>query len=181
MKCPQCEKTVLDSSKFCPFCGTTLIAAAPEPQAQPEPQPQAQPRPDTANTAQGPAGEQEGYYQQAEQNYQQYQQNNYQPYPPYAATPEQPPETTKPRSAYWAAILHLFFGTLGFGYNYRGMKDKAKNCIIMLIVGIATSWIFGLGGIVIAVCQIINIVEAVKLFNGTITADAYGRTLYQEF
>ena len=174
MKCPSCGKTILDSTKFCPFCGVAMPSPAPEAPAEPvAPEGQGYNNPD-------PAQNQQNYYQQsAEQNYQQYQQNNYQPYQPY--TPPQPPETTKPRSAYWAGLLHIVFGVLGLGYYYRGMNDKAKNCIIMLIVGIATSFIFGIGAIVIAVCQIINIVEGVKLFNGTITTDAYGRTLYQEF
>ncbi len=97
------------------------------------------------------------------------------------APPVVAPKTTKPRSAYAAALLHLFFGVLGLGYYYRGMKDKAKNCWIMLIVGAATSVIFGLGAIVILVCQIINIVEAIKLFNGDYPTDAYGRELVQEF
>ena len=52
--------------------------------------------------------------------------------------------------------------------------------IILLIVGVLTSW-FGVGAIVLLVCQILNLIEAVKLFKGDITTDAYGRTLYQEF
>lgn len=91
------------------------------------------------------------------------------------------PKTTKPRSAYVAALLHLFFGLFGLGYYYRGMKDKARNCWIMLIVGAATSVIFGLGVIVLAVCEIINFVQAIKLFNGDYPVDAYGRELLQEF
>ena len=91
------------------------------------------------------------------------------------------PVTTKPRSAYIAALLHLLFGVFGFGYFYRGMNDKAKNCLIMLIVGCVGSVLFGLGAIVITACQIINIVEAVKLFKGDYPLDAYGRPLMQEF
>lgn len=93
----------------------------------------------------------------------------------------QAPAATKPRSAYVAALLHLIFGIFGFGYYYRGMNDKGKNCIIMLIVGIATSFLFGIGSIVITVSQIINMVEAVKLFKGSYPVDAYGRPLMQEF
>lgn len=112
-------------------------------------------------------------------------QYNMPPIPPQAQMPMNAPaavtNVTKPRSAYWAALLHIFLGLFGFGYYYRGMNDKAKNCIIMLVVGILTSVIFGIGAVVITICEVINIVEAIKLFNGSITQDAYGRTLYMEF
>lgn len=106
----------------------------------------------------------------------QYQAQPQYPYPP---APVAPP-TNKPRSAYLAALLHLFFGVFGLGYYYRGMNEKGKNCWIMLIVGAVTS-VIGVGVILIAVVQIINMVEAVNLFSGKITKDAYGRDLYQEF
>lgn len=110
------------------------------------------------------------------------QQNPY--YPPqqpiYAPMPPVPPRTTKPRSAYAAGLLHLFLGMLGFGYSYRGMEDKARNCWIMLLVGVLTSFIF-VGVILLAVVQIINIVEAIKCFAGKVTVDAYGREMLQEF
>ena len=164
MICPSCGKTILDSSTFCPFCGVKTVIEA----AQPAPEPEQ------------PAYKQPEYQSDYQGTYQQYQQpqQNYQQYAPYQ---EPAPETTKPRSAYWAAVLHLLAGYLGLGYYYRGMKDKAKNCIILFVVGLATSWIFGLGAIAVVVCQIINIVEAVKLFRGDYPTDAYGRTLYQEF
>ncbi len=165
MICPSCGKTILDTSKFCPFCGVSNAAAAAEAPADAG---AAQPQPD--------------YTQNANQNYQQPYQQNYQPYGAYnAPAPEVAPETTKPRSAYWAAVLHVFAGLLGFGYYYRGMKEKAKNCIICFIVGAVLSPLFGIGAIVLCVCQIINLVEAVKLFKGDYQYDAYGRTLYQEF
>lgn len=111
-------------------------------------------------------------------NYQYQQQNaayamNYQTVP-------QPPETTKPRSAYIAALLHLFCPLFGLGYFYRGDKNRGKNCIIMLIVGAVTSFI-GIGALLIAITEIINIVECVKLFKGEYALDSYGRKLYQEF
>ncbi len=165
MICPSCGKTILDTSAFCPFCGMKAAVDAPQPEAAPAPE------------------EQPAYQNDYQQNYQQnYQQPPYQqPYQAYGGYQEPAPETTKPRSAYWAALLHLVFGLFGFGYYYRGMKDKAKNCIILLIVGILTSWIFGLGGIALLIGQIINTVEAVKLFRGDYPTDAYGRPLYQEF
>ena len=110
-----------------------------------------------------------------QQSYQQPVYANMQP------APMMPPETTKNRSAYIAALLHIVFGTLGLGYYYRGMKDKAEQMWICLIVGTVTSCLFGLGMIIISVCQIINIVEAIKLFKGDIQTDAYGRKLYLEF
>lgn len=100
---------------------------------------------------------------------------------PYAAPAEQAPETTKPRSAYMAAILHLVFPLLGLGYFYRGNKEKGKNCIIMFIVGAVTSFLFGIGAILIAIVSIINLIEGVKLFKGEYPVDSYGRKLYQEF
>lgn len=106
------------------------------------------------------------------------------PVQPPLTPPIQPvraPKTTKPRSAYVAAILHILFGVFGLGYYYRGEKEKAKNCWIMLIAGVAGSLVFGLGAIVILVCQIINFVEGVKLFAGEYPVDAYGRELVQEF
>lgn len=106
------------------------------------------------------------------------------PVQPPLTPPIQPvraPKTTKPRSAYVAAILHILFGVFGLGYYYRGEKEKAKNCWIMLIAGAAGSLVFGLGAIVILVCQIINFVEGVKLFAGEYPVDAYGRELVQEF
>ncbi len=106
------------------------------------------------------------------------------PVQPPLTPPIQPvraPKSTKPRSAYVAAILHILFGVLGLGYYYRGEKEKAKNCWIMLIAGAAGSLVFGLGAIVILVCQIINFVEGVKLFAGEYPVDAYGRELVQEF
>lgn len=113
------------------------------------------------------------------------------PQPGYVAAPQPPiappvqpmkaPKTTKPRSAYVAAILHILFGVFGFGYYYRGDYTKAKNCWIMLIAGAAGSALFGLGAIVILVCQIINFVEAVKLFAGKYPTDSFGRELVQEF
>ncbi len=106
------------------------------------------------------------------------------PVQPPLTPPIQPvraPKTTKPRSAYVAAILHILFGVFGLGYYYRGEKEKAKNCWIMLIAGAAGSLVFGLGTIVILVCQIINFVEGVKLFAGEYPVDAYGRELVQEF
>ncbi len=87
----------------------------------------------------------------------------------------------KPRSAYIAGLLHLFIPLLGLGYFYRGMNDKGKNCIIMFIVGICTSWIFGIGAILLLIVEIINMVEAVKLFSGSTKFDAYGRPLMAEF
>ena len=117
----------------------------------------------------------QGGYQQQEG--QQYQQQYVQP----MQQPLTPPETTKPRSAYVAALLHVLFGIFGFGYFYRGMQDKAKTCLILTIVGFAASFIFGIGMIVVTICQIINIVEAVKLFRGDYPTDAYGRPLLQEF
>ena len=102
--------------------------------------------------------------------------------PPYQQQPVmQAPATTKPRSAYIAALLHLFFGALGLGYYYRGIEDKAKNCWIMLIVGACTSVLFGIGAILITIVTIINMVEAVKLFAGKYPVDAYGRPLALEF
>lgn len=112
-----------------------------------------------------------------------YQYAAQQPNASYAVayqTVEQPPETTKPRSAYIAALLHLFSPLLGLGYFYRGDKNKGKNCIIMLIVGAVTSFI-GVGAILIAITAIINLVECIKLFKGEYTVDSYGRKLYQEF
>lgn len=107
------------------------------------------------------------------------------PVQPPIAPPIQPvaraPKTTKPRSAYVAAILHIIFGVFGFGYYYRGDYEKAKNCWIMLIAGAAGMIICGLGTIVILVCQIINIVEAIKLFAGKYPVDSFGRELVQEF
>ncbi len=167
MICPSCGKTILDSSKFCPFCGYKAVIP------EDVPQPEAAPQPEQPQYSQ---------YQQPEQpQYGQYQQQAYQPYGPYYAQPEVAPETNKPRSAYQAALLHIIFGVLGLGYYYRGMKDKAKTSIILFIVGLATSWIFGIGGIVILVCEILNVIEGVKLFKGDYPTDAYGRTLYQEF
>lgn len=158
MICPSCGKTILDSSKFCPFCGYKTVVSEESPQPD---QPQ---------------------YQQPEQpQYGQYQQPPYQPYGPYYAQPEVAPETTKNRSAYQAALLHIVFGVFGLGYYYRGMKDKAKTSLILLVVGLATSLIFGIGSIVILVCEILNVIEGVKLFRGDYPTDAYGRTLYQEF
>ncbi len=165
MICPSCGKTILDTSTFCPFCGVKTVVEATQTAAQPAAEPEQ------------PAYQQADYRGEYHNSYQQPQQN-YQQYAPYQ---EQAPETTKPRSAYWAAVLHLLAGYLGLGYYYRGMKDKAKNCIILFVVGLLTSWIFGLGAIAVLVCQIINIVEAVKLFRGDYPVDAYGRTLYQEF
>lgn len=163
MICSNCGKTILDSSSFCPFCGVQNAAkAAPAQDQTPPPPPQQAP-------------DQGAYNQQpyAPPVYGQY--NTYAPPAPVA------PETNKPRSAYQAALLHLIAGVLGLGYYYRGMQEKAKNCIIMLIVGAVLTPVFGLGAIVIAVCEILNVIEAVKLFKGDITTDAYGRTLYQEF
>lgn len=90
-------------------------------------------------------------------------------------------EPQKPRSAYVAGLLHLIFPFFGIGYYYRGMDEKGRNCWIMAIVGILTSFIFGIGSILLVIVEIINIVEAVKLFKGDITVDAKGRTLYPDF
>lgn len=90
-------------------------------------------------------------------------------------------EPQKPRSAYIAAILHLLFPMFGLGYYYRGIDEKGRNCWIMFIVGVLTSFIFGIGAIVLLVAEILNIIEAIKLFKGDITTDVYGRTLYPEF
>lgn len=172
MICPSCGKTILDSSKFCPFCGYKTIIPEEVPQPESAPAPEAAPAPEQP---------QYGQYQQPEQpQYGQYQQP-YQPYGQYYTQPEPAPETTKPRSAYQAALLHILLGVFGLGYYYRGMKEKAKTCIILFIVGLATSWIFGIGGIVILVCEILNVIEGIKLFKGDYPTDAYGRTLYQEF
>lgn len=161
MICNSCGKEIPNEANVCPLCGTPVAAPVQPDYAAPQYE---QPQPD--------------YAQQPQPDYSQpYQQT----VPAYAPPVEQAPETTKPRSAYWAALLHLILGQLGFGYYYRGMKDKAKNCIIMLIVGICTSFIFGVGSILLLVLEIINIVEAVKLFKGDYPTDAYGRTLYQEF
>ncbi len=173
MICNNCGKEIPEEANVCPLCGTPTANfqqpdvfeatapvenSQPDPSAQPEFAPQGEPYAPPQQEAFPP----------------------YQPMPVYAPPVEQAPETTKPRSAYWAAILHLLIGELGFGYYYRGMKDKAKNCIIMFIVGILTSWLF-VGAVLILVVEIINIVEAVKLFKGDYPTDAYGRTLYQEF
>lgn len=161
MICNSCGKEIPNEANVCPLCGTP-VGAAPAPQPEQPQQEYAAPQP--------------------EQPQPEYAAPAYvAPAPAYQPPVEQAPETTKSRSAYWAAILHLLIGELGFGYYYRGMKDKAKNCIIMFIVGVCTSWIFGLGGILILVVEIINLVEAVKLFKGDYPTDAYGRTLYQEF
>lgn len=123
------------------------------------------------------------------QNPQQYYQSPYQPYPvngtnqPYQAQHIMPQrvDPQKPRSAYIAAILHLLFPMFGLGYYYRGIDEKGRNCWIMFIVGVLTSFIFGIGTIVLLIAEILNIIEAIKLFKGDITTDAYGRTLYPEF
>lgn len=126
------------------------------------------------------------------QAYQQPAPTQMPPQPDFVAAPQPPiappmqpvaraPKTTKPRSAYVAAILHILFGLVGFGYYYRGDYEKAKNCWIMFIAGAAGILVCGLGTIVLLVCIIINIVEAVKLFEGKYPVDSFGRELVQEF
>ncbi len=153
MVCKTCGKEIPNGANVCPLCGTPAPQAAPQAAA---PAPQAAPQPQQAPPYAPPVGA-----------------------APMVA-PAVAPETTKPRSAYWAAILHLVLGQFGFGYNYRGMHDKAKKCLIMFIVGVFTSWL-GVGAILIAVVEILNLIEAIKLFMGLYPVDEYGRTLYQEF
>lgn len=153
MFCSNCGNEIPNDSVVCGICGTPTGDGAPQQEAQYQSQPEQQP----------------------------YQQYQYQAQPQYQyGQPPVAPPTNKPRSAYFAALLHLFFATLGLGYFYRGMNDKGKNCIIMLIVGAVTAFL-GVGVILIAVVEIINLVEAIKLFSGKTTKDAYGRDLYQEF
>lgn len=124
------------------------------------------------------------------ENYQNPQQTDQQ------AHPVTEPQT--PRSAYIAALLHIFFPILGFGFFYRAENAKGHFCFRLGLLGLivvafgfclnvvsanANISIFFIliGALLVVAIWIWNLFEAVKLFSGESTEDQKGRTLHQDF
>lgn len=115
--------------------------------------------------------------------------------------PQQTEQQKPPRSAYTAALLHIFFPILGFGYFYRAEHNKGIICVLLFLFDVVMeaiaiivaclssqkdtledAYTFIAGGvIIILLIWIMNIMEAVALFFGGITIDKKGRTLHQDF
>ena len=111
--------------------------------------------------------------------------------------PQQTEQQKPLRSAYTAALLHIFFPFLGFGFFYRAENNKGHHCFRLGVIGLIAvalgSCLSGIRGADIFIIFIIigaflvfavwiwNALEALQLFSGEITEDKKGRTLYQEF
>lgn len=114
-------------------------------------------------------------YGAAQQSYQQPQQQSYQSAPnvpaQYAApqTGYNPNQVagTAPKSKVIAALLAWFLGTLGIHNFYLGNNGRGGLQLGLTVLGWLTSWIFGLGFILIAVVGIWAIVEFVMILIGS--------------
>jgi TM2 domain-containing membrane protein YozV len=93
-------------------------------------------------------------------------------YPPAAYQAE----LILPKSAVAAGLLQLFFGWFGIGRFYIGSTAIAAIQLVLGLIGIITSPIFGLGLVILVPLSIWTFIDAIIMFAGGVT-DSEGRKL----
>ncbi|MCL2255180.1 MAG: hypothetical protein FWC09_12125 [Lachnospiraceae bacterium] len=78
------------------------------------------------------------------------------------------------KSRFIFAILTFVLGAWGLNWLYLGHVEIAKNKFILMIIGLLLILACGIGTIMIAVLQIIALVDVFKVLSGTINEDAHG-------
>ena len=150
--CTQCGKAMDRAYKNCPYCGAEINKQSTE----------------TNNSA---FNEQTGantYNYGApgfDNSYTQQQMNQ-------GDIPEYIPAPMPQRSAYVAAFLALFFGTLGLHDFYLDRNTKGIIKLLVTLLGC------GIGAIII---EVISIIDALKLLKGEINVDGRGEMIKPGF